>query len=396
MNRTRPRVLLAFVCIIVNILLHQVHSEPQRGNRKSQEDRQGRAARCDPDVCRLPDCFCGGKTIPGGFKPEQIPQFVLLTFDDAVNGINKEFFAKLFKDRFNPNGCPIKATFYLSHEWTDYSQVQDLYADGHEMASHTVTHSHGTNFNEEKWANEVVGQAEMMVRYAGVNPKDIKGMRAPFLAIGGDTMFRMLRRYGFYYDSSMSIPTGSWPYTLDYRIPNSCAVKPCPTLSHPGMWEIPMATIDDVRGATCAMADGCFYDEDEQSIQKIFTQNFLKHYTGDKTPFPLFFHAAWFRGRPHRVAGFLKFIDSILALPDVYFVTSQELIQWTRFPEPLESVHSSSTFHCNFADRPARCGRRKSKCSLRFKNDKRQWSSCQRTCPKVYPWVNNLEGESKS
>ena len=73
------------------------------------------------------------------------------------------------------------------------------------MASHTVTHSHGTNFNEEKWANEVVGQAEMMVRYAGVNPKDVKGMRAPFLAIGGDTMFRMLRRYGFYYDSSMSI-----------------------------------------------------------------------------------------------------------------------------------------------------------------------------------------------
>jgi len=100
----------------------------------------------------------------------------------------------------------------VSHEWTDYSQVQDLYADGHEMASHTVTHSHGTNFNEEKWANEVnkvlfakikilnlkhknipskvIGQAEMLVRYAGVDPKDIKGMRAPFLAVGGDTMFR--------------------------------------------------------------------------------------------------------------------------------------------------------------------------------------------------------------
>ena len=43
-------------------------------------------------------------------------------------------------------------------------QVQDLYADGHEMASHTVTHSFGTNFNEETWANEVVGEAEMLVR----------------------------------------------------------------------------------------------------------------------------------------------------------------------------------------------------------------------------------------
>ena len=51
----------------------------------------------------------------------------------------------------------------MSHEWTDYSQVQDLYADGHEIASHTISHSHGTNFNEEKWANEVVGEAEMLV-----------------------------------------------------------------------------------------------------------------------------------------------------------------------------------------------------------------------------------------
>ena len=36
----------------------------------------------------------------------------------------------------------------------------------------------------------------MLVRYAGVNPKDIKGMRAPFLAVGGDTMFRLLNRFG--------------------------------------------------------------------------------------------------------------------------------------------------------------------------------------------------------
>lgn len=273
--------------------------------------------------------------------------------------------------------------------------MQDLYADGHEIASHTVTHSTGTNFNEEKWANEVIGQAEMLVRYAGVDPKDIKGMRAPFLAIGGDTMFRMLRRYGLYYDSSMSVSTPSWPYTLDFRMPHSCSVRPCPTMSHPGMWEIPMATISDVRGATCAMADGCFYDEDAASVQKIFTQNFLKHYTGSKAPFPLFFHAAWFRNRQHRVDGFLKFIDSILALPDVYFITSQELIQWTRFPEPLQSVHSSPTFHCSFEDRPAKCGRRKKVCQLKFKGDKRQWASCQNTCPQVYPWVNNLEGEER-
>jgi len=352
------------------------------------------AERCDPSYCRLPNCFCGGSKIPGGLKTENTPQFVLLTFDDAVNGLNKEFFSKLFSNRVNPNGCPIKATFYVSHEWTDYSHVQDLYADGHEMASHTISHSHGTNFNEEKWANEVIGMAEMLVRYAGVNPKDIKGMRAPFLAVGGDTMFRMLNRYGLYYDSSMSVPVPSWPYSLDYKLPHTCAVKPCPKISHPGMWEVPMTAIKDVRGGTCAMADGCYYEEDAASIQKIFTQNFLEHYTKSKAPFPLFFHSAWFFNRAHRQDGFFKFVDSILALPDVYFVTSQELIEWVRTPVPLDSIESSGMFHCNFSDRPARCsGRRKHKCQLKHKGDVRQWASCQRVCPNRYPWVNNLNGE---
>lgn len=354
---------------------------------------QQTAEQCSPDYCRLPDCYCGGKQIPGGYKPEEIPQLVLLTFDDAVNDLNKAFFKKLYEGRKNPNGCPIKATYYISHEWTDYSQVQDLYADGHEIASHTISHSHGTNFNEEKWANEVVGEAEMLVRFAGVNPRDIKGMRAPFLAVGGDTMVNMLNRYGFYYDSSMSTSAPSWPYTLEYKMPHSCAVKPCPKSSHPGMWEIPMSVLKDIRGGTCSMADGCFYEEEAASIQKIFTQNFLEHYTRTKAPFPLFFHAAWFFNRPHRVEGFLKFIDSILALPDVYFVTSQELINWVRYPVPIDDIYSSGVFGCDFSDRPARCGRKKHKCNLKHKGDKRQFSSCQQTCPNRYPWVNNLNGD---
>jgi len=353
------------------------------------------AARCDPRNCRLPNCFCGGTEVPGGYSREDIPQFVLLTFDDAVNSLNQQFFKTLFNEkRKNPNGCPIKATFYISHEWTDYSQVQDLYADGHEIASHTVTHSDGKVFDETKWADEVIGMAEMLVRFAGVNPQDIKGMRAPFLQIGGDAMFNALQRYGLYYDSSMSTTGTSWPYTLEHNIPHSCAVPPCPKESHPGMWEIPMPTLKDVRGGTCAMADGCYYDEEEDSIIKIFTQNFLDHYTKDKTPFPLFFHSAWFFNRPHRAKAFTKFIDSILALPDVYFVTSQELIQWVQNPQPLTSVATSNIFGCHFPDRPQRCHRRNTKkCSLPFRGDKRQWASCQsKTCPNRYPWVNNLIG----
>ena len=64
-----------------------------------------------------------------------------------------------------------------------------------------------------------------------------------------------------------------------------------------------------------------------------------------------------------------------------------------RYPEPLDAVLNSSVLDCNFADRPARCGRKKHKCQLKHKGDQRQFASCQRKCPNRYPWVNNLNGD---
>ena len=58
------------------------------GNRTK---RQFEAGHCDPAFCQIPDCYCGGNEIPGGFSPDQIPQFVLLTFDDAVNDLNEVY-----------------------------------------------------------------------------------------------------------------------------------------------------------------------------------------------------------------------------------------------------------------------------------------------------------------
>ncbi|TDG46669.1 hypothetical protein AWZ03_006849 [Drosophila navojoa] len=99
------------------------------------------AAKCRKDVCLLPDCYCGGKDIPGGLNVSVTPQIVLITFDDAINTINIDLYNELLNNetRKNPNGCPWRATFYISHEWTDYAMVQDMYSDGHEMASHTVS-----------------------------------------------------------------------------------------------------------------------------------------------------------------------------------------------------------------------------------------------------------------
>ena len=98
------------------------------------------ATKCMPRNCLLPDCNCGSAQIPGGLNRNQVPQIVMITFDDAINDLNWDIYEEIFNGkRKNPNHCPLLGTFYVSHEWTDYGQVQTLYSRGHEMASHGIT-----------------------------------------------------------------------------------------------------------------------------------------------------------------------------------------------------------------------------------------------------------------
>lgn len=81
------------------------------------------APSCNQKLCQLPDCRCSTTDIPGNLRPEDIPQFVLLTFDDAVTVTNYPYYKVAFDNRTNPNGCPIAATYFVSHEYTDYTLV---------------------------------------------------------------------------------------------------------------------------------------------------------------------------------------------------------------------------------------------------------------------------------
>jgi len=218
---------------------------PARPARKRPPTVQlgSEATRCDKSSCLLPDCKCGGQEIPGNLTREKMPQLVVLTFDDSVNDLNQRLYQSIFHPiRRNPNGCPISATFYVSHEWTDYGHVQNMYSDGHEIASHSISHSFGEQFSKKKWLKEMGGQREILAAYGGVHLEDIRGMRAPFLAIGGNPMFSMLHDANFTYDSSMPIYENkppAFPYTLDHKIFHDCMIPPCPTKAFPGLWELP-------------------------------------------------------------------------------------------------------------------------------------------------------------
>ncbi|XP_060807728.1 mucin-2 [Amyelois transitella] len=346
------------------------------------------AAKCRKDVCLLPDCYCGGKEIPGDLPVETVPQIVLLTFDDSVNDLNKGLYTDLFeKGRVNPNGCPITATFYVSHEWTDYSQVQNLYAAGHEMASHTISHSFGEQFSQKKWNREVGGQREILAAYGGVKLEDVRGMRAPFLSVGGNKMFKMLYDSNFTYDSSMPVYENrppSWPYTLDYKLFHDCMIPPCPTKSYPGVWEVPMVMWQDLNGGRCSMGDACANPPDAEGVYKMILKNFDRHYTTNRAPFGLFYHAAWFT-QPHHKEGFIMFLDFINQMQDVWIVTNWQALQWVRDPTPISRLNNFQPFQCNYPDRPKKCNNPKV-CNLWHKSGVRYMRTCQ-PCPEIYPWT---------
>ncbi|XP_033249076.1 mucin-12 isoform X7 [Drosophila miranda] len=347
------------------------------------------AAKCRKDVCLLPDCYCGGRDIPGGLNVTEVPQIVLITFDDAINPINIDIYKELFnnKTRKNPNGCPWRATFYLSHEWTDYGMVQDMYSEGHEMASHTVSHSFGEQFSQKKWTREIAGQREILAAYGGVKLSDVRGMRAPFLSVGGNKMYKMLYDSNFTYDSSMPVYENrppSWPYTLDYKIFHDCMIPPCPTRSYPGVWQVPMVMWQDLNGGRCSMGDACSNPSDAEGVTKMIMKNFERHYTTNRAPFGLFYHAAWFT-QPHHKEGFIKFLDAINSMSDVWILTNWQALQWVRDPTPISRINSFQPFQCDYSDRPKRCNNPKV-CNLWHKSGVRYMKTCQ-PCPDIYPWT---------
>jgi hypothetical protein len=65
---------------------------------------------------------------------------IIMTFDGAINHNNFDHYQKIFtQDRLNPNNCPLRGTFFISHEYCNYNMVQSLAHDGHEIATETIS-----------------------------------------------------------------------------------------------------------------------------------------------------------------------------------------------------------------------------------------------------------------
>jgi hypothetical protein len=99
---------------------------------------------------------------------------IVLTFDDAINYENWELYDKVLLNNWkNPNGCSIKATFFVSHQFNNYHQTQKLWNEGHEVAVHSVTY--------------VTTHPDFLcltIAFSGIEPQKSGGRSTPLLRIG--------------------------------------------------------------------------------------------------------------------------------------------------------------------------------------------------------------------
>ncbi|XP_019761994.2 chitin deacetylase 1 [Dendroctonus ponderosae] len=359
---------------------------------------------CDSARCVLPDCFCSknGTQIPGHLARHDVPQMVLVTFEDSINDENIDFYKQIFSGKYlNPNNCPIAATFFVSHQYNNYFFTQKLWNHGHEIAVHSISHKlpeewWAENATIEDWFDEMVGQANILNKFSTVRLTEIKGLRAPFLRIGWNRQYLMMNEFGFLYDSSMVAPFSYvplWPYTLDYKIPHQCFRQMCPTRSYPGLWEMVINQLEALE-ISCATLDSCPSELSGQEIYQTLIRNFNRHYSTNRAPFGIHLQAAWFENTEY-LAAFQEFLDVVLSKPDVWFVTNSQAIEWMQHPTPLKKLLKFHPWDCRKHVKQAReiACQTPNNCQLASRALKQdvELQTCNK-CPKKYPWVKNEFG----
>ncbi|XP_050356580.1 chitin deacetylase 8-like [Nymphalis io] len=355
---------------------------------------------CDEENCKLPMCRCSSVNIPGGIAPRDTPQFVTLTFDDAITSSNVLTYRSLLYNRRNINNCTIGATFFLSHEYSDYTLVNELYNRGFEIALHSISHiadqEYWRDATYERLMKEIGDQKRQVAHFANIPINSIHGLRSPFLQMSGNSTYQMMASAGLTYD--LSWPTikytnpGLWPYTLHYASIQDCIVPPCPTASLPGSWIIPMISWSDLEGVPCSMVDTCYYNPgpiDEEGWFNLILKNFERHYLTNRAPFGFYVHEWYVRVNPGLRIALTRFLDMINNLNDVFMVNANEVINWVQNPIPVDQYakrqcRNWTTTQC-----------RQTACNAITGNhtEKIYYMRVCSDCPRVYPWVNNPLGE---
>ncbi|XP_037781727.1 chitin deacetylase 1-like [Penaeus monodon] len=393
---------------------------------------------CDPQDCQLPYCHCSfdGTEIPGGMRAEQVPQIIMLTFDGAINDLNFDTYNQIFlENRTSPNACPIRGTFFVSHDYTNYQLVEEFYSRGHEIALGTVTRRSGLEDGTyEEWVGEMVTMREILSSFAGVRKADMLGMRGPHLKPGKNSQLEVMNDYGFSWDSTQAPTSPVWPSLRSS--PHACPERALDKYRDDNLyatWEMPMnsATITNstvrrtlmplpTRSSVGRRPMKCPTSRNFQSQVSYFpcifsrplrflSLSFLYHFLllllmrvscfSFRAPYMLALSTNWFQ-TPTQTNGLLAFIDWTMTLNDVYYTTMTEALQWVTTPQPISELSRFQPWSCQqkvYPDPPCETPN-SCQLSLNARHDNytsaggsRYMVTCS-NCPSVYPWVWDSTG----
>ena len=335
---------------------------------------------CDVKTCNLDTasapCQCPSRRLGTGMALADIPQFVMLTFDDAVNLPVETVLGNLFPDfptrpsssKKTPivnkaNSCPVRATFFVSHGETDYAMVNRLWKQGHEVAGHSVTHGYGhaAGIKDQpalRWAAEITAGRDLISTLGYVDPMDIRGFRAPNLQPGGQPMYDVMVETNMTYDSSQVSQSPVWPFRMDYALP-SCWVPPCHEHAMTNMWQVPLVQMVGFDGKRCSMIDGCNLGESPKEVIKTLMGNY-KRFAAARVPFPLFLHAPSLQKSQQLAQGFRAFLAILARKPEVHFATVSEVLGWIQKPVARSVFAQEQKRRCEAPKgapcEPSKCG----------------------------------------
>jgi len=295
---------------------------------------------------------------PGGLEVAETPQIVLLTFDDSVTSSSYVRVMQALTNAFNPNGHPIKATFFVSMDSSyDPSAIRRLYDAGHEIAVHTLSHGTGTNSSLTRWRQEIAGCRRTLNRLSGIPEEEIVGFRAPFL-LPNDATFRVLAERQFLYDASFQEELGwhstastnlLWPYTLDQGVAQNVPPGRAPATNYPGLFEIPL-WVQFTNEVHCSTMDPPEWMSSNQVVE-LWRTNFLARYNGNRAPYGIFLHATstnqWLGDSPllaARTGALRDFIAWALSHPDTWFITCRDLAEFMLDPVAASEAHDHPSF----------------------------------------------------
>jgi peptidoglycan/xylan/chitin deacetylase (PgdA/CDA1 family) len=292
---------------------------------------------------------------------ERPPQFVIMAFDNCTE-LERWKELSEFAAEMNGSAKPLHFTFFVSgvnfiaddkasvyeppNRRRGASQIgfggsadevaqrvayiNDLYRNGHEIASHAVGHFNGSGWSAAEWAQEFSSFRSVLTNVAANNGLDssvkfafplseVIGFRAPYLATSPG-LYTALRDDGFRYDTSGDSEPWNWPDKVG------------------GLWRFNLAELKLADSGRHALSmDFNFFaaqshmtvepsrrDAFREEMLQTYLAYFHSNYAGNRAPLNIGHHFFDYQDGAYREA-LEMFARTVCGLPEVRCVTYAEL-----------------------------------------------------------------------